>query len=964
MADQPRPPVIMKPTLSAVRPTTNTSTPQLFPATAGIQGGINIGVPTLPNVRTFQPSTPAQIDDSRYSPSTQGDLSRQTIEPFIPTTMQTSIPNPYAARTPSVASTTPTIISSTPTTSTIKTGATVTPTTTKMTPSRGSNRGKIRTTPSRRSNNSNTKKGNKGNKGRGGRRSRGSMRGRNRGRISRGRGPRRGATTANVITASQSNERKPVPQANISAESLTIYSHLDAIFDIISQNVATVVKAPTGTGKSVGLPWRISQAGPTTKIFVSVPTVVAAQSLARYQRRLSPNVSVGYAAEGSVNYDDNTQIVYATSGHVRRKILRSIADGQCVDMDWASVLIIDEAHSGSIDNTMIYGLWLNCLKAGKLVPRMVLASATISEDSYTEWPMYAIDNKHHNITIDYHERSFLHEQDLLFRETATVVVNYHKKNIPGHFLVFAPGSGEVDRLVTLLESRPDLDDGVTIIPAYASLSAEQLNYIYSDMPGRKIIVATNVAETAITISDVGLVVDMMLEKVAATSSSGGFRLETTYISKSSADQRCGRTGRTQEGICHRMITRSDYMALEKERLPEIARVPIYRTVIELLAVGLDASLIIPEITESRMTKAIRLLKKLGMIDARDQVTDKGTFVSDFPLSVRNASILYDWVNDGLPAFPIISTLTMIDSYGPSYFWYPRKEKDESISEYNTKLDVHRETYFADFVGYSDVETFLKVWLSMLTDLDQQGVNLFGVMVSGGGGRFGVKRSVKTWAKKHSINGRKIWEAYNIAQQTINGLRRYNSRYGTDYDLDVNTFDIDRLIEVLRPYVKKSYFDLIMTQIGSSIGNVKYRGPLPTDKPYTLDKKKSVNAMLADPPAKIAALVTAEISGKRGQFRLLSVGLDMSRPKPKISRPTAIPAGYSAGSTPALLPVGAVTTVTNDDNDQRLPVADDTDDDYVPGDGTVEPTTSTAPVCLVPVQPSSATTISLPVINPE
>src|SRR5690606_5428832 len=137
-----------------------------------------------------------------------------------------------------------------------------------------------------------------------------------------------------------------------------------------------------------------------------------------------------------------------------------------------------------------------------------------------------------------------------------------------------PGSAEVESVTASLQEL--LKDAIpgktaTIIPAFGALKQEDIAMIYKQTAPteRKIVIATNIAEMSITITDVGHVIDTMVEKRAETSQSGGFRLSTHYISKDSAKQRAGRTGRTRSGICYRLSTQERYESLEEHRPPEI-----------------------------------------------------------------------------------------------------------------------------------------------------------------------------------------------------------------------------------------------------------------------------------------------------------------------------------------------------------------------------------------------------------
>src|SRR5207253_2983708 len=137
---------------------------------------------------------------------------------------------------------------------------------------------------------------------------------------------------------------------------------LPKIVELVENNPVVLIVAPTGSGKSVGVP-RVMKG----ICFVVVPTRSAAISLYEYQKKLG-HESVGYAAEGNIKYDSSTALVYVTGGHMRLKMLSFFRDGTARDVDFCDVLIVDEIHSGSIDNTLIISLWMAASNREVLVP--------------------------------------------------------------------------------------------------------------------------------------------------------------------------------------------------------------------------------------------------------------------------------------------------------------------------------------------------------------------------------------------------------------------------------------------------------------------------------------------------------------------------------------------------------------------------------------------------------------------
>jgi len=654
---------------------------------------------------------------------------------------------------------------------------------------------------------------------------------------------------------------------------MLISSHLPKIINLISSNPVVSVVAPTGSGKSVGIPAGISAVG--AKCWVVVPTRTAAISLAEYQRVLQRaaninlnfnqiNKLVGYAAEGKINYGPETIIAYVTGGHARRKMLSYFSKGVASPIDFCDVIMLDEVHSGSLDTTMILSLWMKAASSGIKVPRLVIASATPVPITIEPTPVvYIVDLAAFPIEIRYLNKDIDIDDPSgsLYIEAARIGVDIHKNTSvdSGHILIFAPGSAEVETIASSMKDQlkePIEGKLINIIPAFGALKPEDIALIYKQTgPNeRKVVIATNIAEMSITITDIGYVVDTMVEKRAETSQSGGFRLTTHYISKDSAKQRAGRTGRTRPGICYRLCTQEKFNKLEEHRPPEIQRVPIYEIIMELLDVGLTPENIIKGIDVQRIIQAVNLLNRLGMVRGMSEtgivVTDLGHFAPKFPISVRNAAFLWHWIQAGYPIFPGIVVSAIIDSYGPSYFWIPRRKPDMPVEEYNLIIKEYKTKYFEKYIGYNDLETSLNMW----SDLMQTSG---GIQIS--------PRKLVTWARDNSINNKKIRELLTIIEQSINILER------DGYKIIIGPFTTEGVMTASRPILLSVYSD--MTMIHSR--DIIYFNPI-TREDYKLDNRDSVNKFIDNPPKGIIALVTAEIKTQRGFFRIIGFGVDTDK----------------------------------------------------------------------------------------
>ena len=620
------------------------------------------------------------------------------------------------------------------------------------------------------------------------------------------------------------------------------------ILRLIEANAVCGVIAPTGSGKSTTLMEAIYQT--EARIFVVELTIPAVENLYRYMAGRLGAENVGWAAEGSVNYNEKSRLVYCTAGHMRRKMLNLFNQGAVVSnqVDFCDVLVIDEAHAGGLDADVVMELWKTAIQSGALVPRLVLASATLNmtTSQFPRAPYYRIEATGFPVEIQWHSRDYSPETKDLYSDVAQVIYAKHREtplgpgDPPSVWLVFCAGSNEVE---TVCEALTQLKaERLSALPIYSNLPSEQTTQIFQKPPPgeRRIIVATNIAEASITVDGLSGIFDTLTEKYGETSISGGFRLVLSNISKSSAQQRAGRTGRTGPGFCYRMSTSKFFETLPEHRPLEITRVPLHSMIIELLSVGLaPEKMFLSRLPSSRLRSSIRVLKNLGMIDSNDRVTPMGYFAPQYPLSVRSAAILWLWIASGQPLFPCIAAVSLIDCYGPSYFWYPRKTPDLKDSDYDAVVESHYQKYFSQYDSNYDLEVLLKMWNHMLGDL--QSLN--------------PKRQILTrWTTGHSLNNKKIVECLNIARQICNTLIRQKHQF------QYGPFTPEGCLSVLSPILRRVYEDQLYVRSGG------VRGPYintMTNEYYRLDSKAHLRSSTVDPPSQIIGLITAEIQSKKG-----------------------------------------------------------------------------------------------------
>jgi HrpA-like RNA helicase len=625
------------------------------------------------------------------------------------------------------------------------------------------------------------------------------------------------------------------------------------IVNFITENHYCGIIAPTGSGKSTRMIRSIHELTGAS-IFITQPTIPAAKNLYQEMTRQMGPGKIGYAAEGEANYNRFTPIVYCTAGHLRRKMLSYFENGivKSGAIDFCQVIVLDEAHNGSIDNDVITELWIQAAVSGIEVPRLVLASATLDKDStvFKELPVYAIPTKSKEIKLEYAPKDYKPDANILYQDLAIEIIKKHINNpVPENdvskWLVFCAGSREVEDVCSLLRE-PEFDNMI-IFPIYSGLPEQDRAKIGAniELGKRAVFVATNIVEASLTIDGLDGVFDSLTEKVAETSSSGGLRLVVKHISKSSAKQRMGRTGRTREGFCYRMCTEKFFKTLPEQREPEIARAPITNVAIEFINVGLDpVKLFKGRVSEIRMKDTLNLLKNLKMIDSKNMVTDLGKFVTMFPLGVRNSALIYNWIQlkkkDGspYPIYPIVVLACLIDCYSPWYYFIPKKDEDMNIQEYGKFKSKYFREYFSKYESNNDLKTMLRMWnytLNTFKSLKPEHEELL------------------AWSQENSLNNKKMKELFKVVKKCCEDISKI---YGVV--VQIGPFDEDTVLRVAKPLLINSYgdntFELAKDGVYFSRKNKTY---------YKLDNQAKLNPGYKELPNKILALSTREIVTSSG-----------------------------------------------------------------------------------------------------
>jgi len=438
-------------------------------------------------------------------------------------------------------------------------------------------------------------------------------------------------------------------------EGLPIFQYRDKLLKAIKEKQILVVVGETGSGKTTQITQYLAEAGYATskKIGCTQPRRVAAMSVAKrvaeeFGCRLGQEV--GY----SIRFEDCTspvtRIKYMTDGMLLRECL--------IDplLSAYSVIMLDEAHERTIDTDVLFGLLKKTCK-NRPDLKVIVTSATLDAEKFSKYfynsDIFIIPGRTHPVKILYSKAP---EEDYLDSAINTVM-QIHLNEAPGDILVFLTGQEEIDTACQILYERmkalgPKVPE-LAILPIYSTLPSDIQSKIFEPAPpgGRKVVIATNIAETSVTIDGIYYVVDPGFVKQKVYNPKTGMdALVVVPISKANAKQRAGRAGRTGPGKCYRLYVEA---AFKNEMLdapiPEIQRTNMANTVLTLKALGINDLLgfdFMDKPSEPSMISAMYQLFSLGALDDEGLLTRIGRKMAEFPLDPPLAKMLLTSVQLG------------------------------------------------------------------------------------------------------------------------------------------------------------------------------------------------------------------------------------------------------------------------------------------------------------------------------
>jgi len=441
--------------------------------------------------------------------------------------------------------------------------------------------------------------------------------------------------------ARRASRARALPQPEYDSD-LPISARADDIIEAIRDHQVLIIAGETGSGKSTQLPKMALAAGRGVRGLVGCtqPRRIAARSVARRvaeELGSPPGTAVGYQVRFADRSSDDAYVKFMTDGILLAEIH---SDRRLNRYD---TLIIDEAHERSLNIDFLLGYIRQLLNKRRDL-KVIITSATIDTESFArhfaDAGVIDVEGRGHPVDIEYQPAE---DGEALEQQVRRAVARCGRIDARGDILVFLPGEREIFQVARGLKraSLPSTE----ILPLYARLSATAQDRIFQPHAGRRIVLATNVAETSLTVPGIRFVVDSGLARISRYAThSKVLRLPVEPVSQASCNQRAGRCGRIGPGTCIRLFGEDDFLARPEYTEPEIQRAGLVGVVLEMLALGLGDPEAFPFIDPPParlINEAWNTLAELQALDESRKLTGIGQTLAALPVDARHGRMLIE-----------------------------------------------------------------------------------------------------------------------------------------------------------------------------------------------------------------------------------------------------------------------------------------------------------------------------------
>ena len=479
---------------------------------------------------------------------------------------------------------------------------------------------------------------------------------------------------------------------------LPVTAHREQLLEAIGAHQVVVVAGETGSGKTTQLPKLCLELG-RTRIAHTQPRRLAARTVAARiaeELRVPLGSAVGYAVRFKDRSGPDTQVRLMTDGLLLAELRRDKR------MRRYDTLIVDEAHERSLNVDFLLG-YVKSLLPRRPDLKVVITSATIDPERFSRHfggaPIVEVSGRTYPVEVRYRP---VEDADRDQEDAIAAAVEELQREGPGDVLVFLSGEREIRDAADVLRGR--LGPSTEVLPLYARLSAaEQQRVFKPSRAPRRVVLATNVAETSLTVPGVRYVVDTGTARISRYSARLKVqRLPIEPISQASADQRKGRSGRTSPGIAIRLYDEEDFEARPRYTDPEILRTNLASVILQMAAIGLGRMEDFPFLDppdRRQVRDGVRLLEELGALDARGRLTKLGRRLADLPVDPRMGRMVLEADRLGCvnEVIVIAAALSIQD---------PRERPADKTAQAD-QLHARFADEDSDFLGYLNLWRYLR-----------------------------------------------------------------------------------------------------------------------------------------------------------------------------------------------------------------------------------------------------------------
>lgn len=474
-------------------------------------------------------------------------------------------------------------------------------------------------------------------------------------------------------------------------KSLPIYPFREDLLKAIEDHQVLIIEGETGSGKTTQIPQYLYEAGYTKgdmKIGVTQPRRVAAMSVAaRVAEEIGVKLGneVGYSIRFEDCTSERTVIKYMTDGMLLREFLSE------PDLAGYTALIVDEAHERTLHTDILFGLVKDIARFRPDL-KLLISSATLDSDKFSEFfddaPIFRIPGRRYPVDIFYTKAP---EADYL-DACVVSVLQIHLTQPDGDILVFLTGQEEIETSLEILQERArKLGNSIKeliVLPIYSTLPSDLQAKIFEPTPpgARKVVLATNIAETSLTIDGIIYVIDPGFCKQKSYNARTGMEsLVVTPISKASANQRAGRAGRVAAGKCFRLYTAWAFKnELEENSIPEIQRTNLGNVVLLLKSLGINDLIhfdFMDPPPHETLVLALEQLYALGALNHKGELTKLGRRMAEFPVDPMMSKMIL--ASEKYKCSEEILSITAMLSVNNAVFYRP---KDKVVHADNARMN--------------------------------------------------------------------------------------------------------------------------------------------------------------------------------------------------------------------------------------------------------------------------------------